>query len=250
RSSRGRPDGQQPRRAPQGARRSRRGEGPLPPGTGDLRASARPGPSPHRHLLGESLSAPGAAWGRPGDARGGRGRFWNGCVGLSPWLWSSMRRGGFAADLRSIDPTNRSPKETTAVAAIFTRTIRSLEADGSRSRVVDLLLLAAVGAWAAWLISGRVALYEVSESARLEVEGAAHPIAAPLAGRVVETRMAIDREVREGEVLIALDDRAQRNALREKRARARALAERLEALRLEILAEGEVLAAHRRERAA
>jgi membrane fusion protein (multidrug efflux system) len=112
------------------------------------------------------------------------------------------------SELRSIDPTTRSDKETTAVPATFTRTIRSLEADGSRSRVVDLLLLSALVAWVAWLIWGRVTLYEVSESARLEVEGAAHPIAVPLAGRVVETRMAIGRDVSEGDVLIVLDDRA------------------------------------------
>jgi membrane fusion protein (multidrug efflux system) len=134
------------------------------------------------------------------------------------------------------------------MAATFSRTLRSLEADGPRSRVVDLLVLAAVAAWAAWLIAGRVALYEVSESARLEVEGAAHPIASPVAGRVLETRLSIGREVHEGEVLIVLDDQVQRDTLREKRARATALAERLQALRREIQAEREALAAHRQGR--
>jgi membrane fusion protein (multidrug efflux system) len=134
------------------------------------------------------------------------------------------------------------------MAATFSRTLRSLEADGSRSRVVDWLVLAVVAAWAAWLVSGRVALYEVSESARLEVEGAAHPIASPVTGRVVETGMTIGREVHAGEVLIVLDDQVQRDSLREKRARSAALAERRAALGREIQAERQALAAHRQAR--
>jgi membrane fusion protein (multidrug efflux system) len=135
-----------------------------------------------------------------------------------------------------------------AMPATFSRTLRSLETDRPRRRVVDLLIVAVVAAWGTWLVSARVALYEVSESARLEVEGAAHPIASPVAGRVVETRMAIGREVHAGEVLIVLDDQVQRDALRERRARSATLVERLEALRREIRAEREALAAYRQER--
>jgi membrane fusion protein (multidrug efflux system) len=133
--------------------------------------------------------------------------------------------------------------------ATFSRTLRSLEADGPRRPVVDLLVVAVVVAWAAWLISGRVALYEVAESARLEVEAAAHPVAATVGGRVLQTRMAIGREVREGEALVVLDAEPQRHVIREKRARCAALGARLEALRREIQAEREALAAQEAERA-
>jgi membrane fusion protein (multidrug efflux system) len=135
------------------------------------------------------------------------------------------------------------------MAATFSRTLRSLEADGPRRRVVDLLVVALVVTWAAWLVSARVALYELAESARLEVEAAAHPVAAPVGGRVIETRLAIGREVRQGEPLVVLDAECQRRLISERRTRCTALAERLESLRREIQAERAALAAQRAERA-
>src|SRR5262249_25959165 len=103
--------------------------------------------------------------------------------------------------------------------------------------------------WAAWLVSARVALYELAESARLEVEDAAHPVAAPVGGRVIATRLAIGRAVSEGEPLVVLDAECPRHLIREKRARCTALAERLESLRREIQAERAALAAQQAERA-
>jgi membrane fusion protein (multidrug efflux system) len=135
------------------------------------------------------------------------------------------------------------------MAATFSRTLRSLEADGPRRRVVDLLVVAVVLAWAAWLVSARVALYEVTDSARLEVEAAAHPVAAPVGGRVIATRLAIGREVQQGEPLVVLDAECQRHLIREKRTRCTALTERLESLRREIQAEREALAGQQAERA-
>jgi membrane fusion protein (multidrug efflux system) len=135
------------------------------------------------------------------------------------------------------------------MAATFSRTLRSLEADGPRHGTISLLILALLIMWAVWSFCGRVRVYEVTQEARLEVDSAAHPVAAPVDGRVVETRMAIGRAVREGEVLIMLDAEAQRLAIRERRARQGALAVRLDALRREIQAEREAGAAQREERA-
>src|SRR5262245_65577936 len=111
--------------------------------------------------------------------------------------------------------------------ATFSRTLRSLDADRSRRRGVALALLALFGAWAAWLVLGRVPLFEVTETARLEVASAAHPITAVVGGRGVESKLRIGQEVRAGEVRVVLDAAAERRARREERTRRRELAARV-----------------------
>jgi membrane fusion protein (multidrug efflux system) len=133
--------------------------------------------------------------------------------------------------------------------ATFSRTLRSLEADGPRCRTVNLLVLALAAAWGAWSFLGRVGVYEVTREARLEVDNAAHPVASPVEGRVVETRVTIGREVRAGDVLIVLDAQAQRLAIGQRQARQGALGVRREALGREIEAEREAIAVQQRERA-
>jgi membrane fusion protein (multidrug efflux system) len=123
----------------------------------------------------------------------------------------------------------------------FSRSMRSLEADGFRRATWGLLLMAALlGAWGAWFLRGRVTVYAVSHTARLEVERAAHPVAAPVAGRVIDTHLTVGREVRAGDVLVTLDDAAQRLQLAEERVRLTALSAQLGALHQEIAAEEEV----------
>ena len=133
--------------------------------------------------------------------------------------------------------------------ATFSRTLRSLEADGPRHRTVTVLVLVLLVVSAAWSFLGRVRVYEVTREARLEVDSAAHPVAAPVEGRVVETRIAIGRDVRAGEVLLVLDAEAQRLAICQRKARRGALGVRLDALGREIEAECEAITAQRDERA-
>jgi membrane fusion protein (multidrug efflux system) len=71
-----------------------------------------------------------------------------------------------------------------------------------------LAFVAAMGgvllvAWTLWFFFARVALYEVSRSARLE--SASHDVDAPLGARLIRSALVLDRQVREGEVLIELD---------------------------------------------
>lgn len=134
--------------------------------------------------------------------------------------------------------------------ATFSRTLRSLDADVPPRRAARLLLAAILMAWGAWFLGGRVTIYEVTGRARLEVRSAAHPVAAPVGGRVDETNLAVGREVRAGEVLLVLDAGAQRLAIGETRARRDGLVARREALRREIRAEQEGLPAQRDARAA
>src|SRR5207248_10350170 len=97
---------------------------------------------------------------------------------------------------------------------------------------------------AAWFLAARVAVYEVGENARLEVQAAAHTVAAQVDGRVLATHLAIGRDVRAGEVLVVLDAEQERLALQERRARRDGLVAKLEARRQQGAAEREVAATH------
>jgi membrane fusion protein (multidrug efflux system) len=129
----------------------------------------------------------------------------------------------------------------------FSRTLRSLEADGPKRGII-LAAGALSTVWAAWFLIARVPVYEVAESARLEVKAAAHPVAAQVDGRVLVTDLAIGREVQAGEILVVLDAEEQRLALRESRTRRDGFAAKLEALRAQIAAEQEAASRHRAAR--
>lgn len=123
----------------------------------------------------------------------------------------------------------------------FSRTIRSINAESSRLSTIALLVSAAIlGGWALWFVVARVAIYETSEAARLEVDSAAHPIEAAAAGRVIKTNLAIGREVQAGEVLVELESDSQRLQLIEEEARVAAVSAQLAALRDQTVAERQV----------
>jgi len=124
------------------------------------------------------------------------------------------------------------------MSTAFSRTLRSLHADGSARSIAGLLAAACLaGAWASWSLLAHVTLYEVSTTARLEVDQAVTPIQAPLAGRVVSSKLAIGREVHAGDVLVELDAEAERLELAEERARLDALAPQIRAMRDQAAAE-------------
>jgi membrane fusion protein (multidrug efflux system) len=123
------------------------------------------------------------------------------------------------------------------MSATFSRTLRSLEAERSRRLFAEALLVALFLGWTLWLLFGRVVVFEVSERARLEVKSAAHAVAAPVGGQVIETRLTIGRPVEAGEVLVVLEAEGERRAAAEHRARRDGLAARLRALQQEVDAE-------------
>jgi multidrug resistance efflux pump len=124
------------------------------------------------------------------------------------------------------------------MSTAFSRTLRSLRADGSGRSIASLAAAAClVGAWASWSVLAHVTLYEVSTTARLEVDQAVTPIQAPLAGRVVTTKLAIGREVQAGDVLVELDSEAERLDLAQERAHLEALGPQIRALRDQAAAE-------------
>src|SRR5262245_23049220 len=120
----------------------------------------------------------------------------------------------------------------------FSRSRRTLRADGYRRTVEALFFgLVVLAGWTAWLVYGRVSVYEVTDSARLELDGVVHPIEAQSAGQVVKTHLRLGRDVAVGDVLVELDARPQRYQLSEERTRIRALRPELAALRKELAAE-------------
>jgi membrane fusion protein (multidrug efflux system) len=100
-----------------------------------------------------------------------------------------------------------------------------------------VLAAALLGGWVAWFVLARVAVYEVTQSARLEVDHAPHPVATPLAGRVAVSHLVVGQEVQAGEVLVELDADDQRLQRAEQRVRLAALSAQLAARHQEVAAE-------------
>jgi len=124
------------------------------------------------------------------------------------------------------------------VPAVFSRFLRSLAADGcSRSLLGLLSATVLLGCWGAWFLLARVAVYAVTENARLEVDRAAHPVATSVAGRVAVTHLVVGQEVQAGTILVELDAAAQHLQREEARVRLAALAAQLAARRKEVTAE-------------
>jgi membrane fusion protein (multidrug efflux system) len=132
--------------------------------------------------------------------------------------------------------------------APFTRTLRSIQSDAVRRHTGGLLTaVVLLSAWFAWFLFARVAVYEVTDRARLEVELASHPVAAELGGRVVRTALRLGKDVKTGEILVEVDAQAKRFALDEARARLAGLRAQAQALSLEMRAQKDGVEAHRQE---
>jgi membrane fusion protein (multidrug efflux system) len=120
----------------------------------------------------------------------------------------------------------------------FTRTLKSLDSDASGWSVAGIaaaMLIAAGGAL--WIASAPVTLYEVTNSARIELNEGVYPVASPVAGRVIRSRLAIGREVAEGEVLVEIDRASEQLEIREQQARQQALRAQAQGLAAQIDAE-------------
>ena len=124
------------------------------------------------------------------------------------------------------------------MSTAFSRTLRSMDADRSGRLLAGLTVAGCLAiAWGGWCGLARVTLYEISPTARLEVDQAVTPIQSPLAGRVVTTWLAIGREVHAGDLLLELDSQPERLEIAEQRTRLEALAPQLRALQAQISSE-------------
>ena len=123
------------------------------------------------------------------------------------------------------------------VSTAFSRATRTLEGDGfSRSLAGLFLSIVLLGAWASWFFFSHVDRYEVSDTARLEVERASHVVQLPVDGRVTASRLALGADVKPGDVLLELDSHAERLQMQEEQARLSSIPSQEAALRAEIQA--------------
>jgi membrane fusion protein (multidrug efflux system) len=104
------------------------------------------------------------------------------------------------------------------MASTFFRSIRSLDADNSQRSYLGLALASfLLAAWMIWFFLARVSVYAVTNKADLEVDRAAHPVESAVSGRVVATHLALDQQVKAGDVLVELDSGAQQFQLSEEK---------------------------------
>jgi membrane fusion protein (multidrug efflux system) len=89
--------------------------------------------------------------------------------------------------------------------------------------------------WLGWFVLGRVTVFEVSRSARLEVQQSANPVAAPVAAKVVESRIVLGQEIHAGDVLVTLDQGREQLRLGEEQSRLAAFEPRLASLSREMV---------------
>jgi membrane fusion protein (multidrug efflux system) len=122
---------------------------------------------------------------------------------------------------------------------LFSRSARAIDASGRAALVTALVGLTLLAAWAAWFVLARVSVYELSKTARVEVETASHEIDAPVAGRVVKSALGLGRPVNAGDILLELEADRYRLERDAEATQLRVVAPQIEALRRQ-LAEEEV----------
>ncbi|HSU33022.1 MAG TPA: HlyD family efflux transporter periplasmic adaptor subunit [Bryobacteraceae bacterium] len=122
----------------------------------------------------------------------------------------------------------------------FHRVTQSLRSDhGLRSTTGVLVGFLLLGTWIAWSLEARVSRYEISDNARLEVNGAVYPIQADLSGQVASTALVIGKEIHAGDVLVTLDATKERLSLQEEQARLASLRPQLAVLRSQLSTQAE-----------
>jgi multidrug resistance efflux pump len=124
------------------------------------------------------------------------------------------------------------------MANSFHRVSHSLRVDNVlRSSVALVIAIGLASAWITWAFRARVTRYEISESARLEVDAAAYPVQASVAGRLIASQLVLGKEIHAGDVLARLESDDERLSLQEERARFASLEPQLAALRSQIQSE-------------
>src|ERR1044072_8585717 len=93
----------------------------------------------------------------------------------------------------------------------FSRSMRLFDVPDFRGPILSIAVVAIVlGGWFVWAFRARVSLYEVANTARVEVEHAAYPIEAQVSGRVVRNYLVLGQSVKAGQLLVELDDASER----------------------------------------
>jgi len=121
------------------------------------------------------------------------------------------------------------------MSTAFSRTARALASDGFRGSFVALMFaLLLLGAWLIWFFFAPIPRYEVTSTARLEVDQQIRPVQSPVLARVVTTNLQLGREVHAGDVLVELDAATQRFQVQEETAHVTALTSEIASLRAQV----------------
>jgi membrane fusion protein (multidrug efflux system) len=126
----------------------------------------------------------------------------------------------------------------------FEKTTRSIAADFP-SRGLVWLLIGATTAWGIWFLAVPLGVYAVSRKAVVEVQSSSIMIAAEVEGRIVRSEVTVGRQVKQGDLLIELDDADSLLALDERRTRRDGLAAQLSAIEGRMASEVETATKHR-----
>jgi multidrug resistance efflux pump len=122
-------------------------------------------------------------------------------------------------------------------SAVFSRSARAIDRSGRPALVAALVGVALLGAWVTWFVLARVSVYELSKTARVEVETASHEVDAPVAGRVVKSALGLGKAVNAGDVLLELESDRYRLEREAELTQLRVVAPQIEALRRELAEE-------------
>src|SRR5580693_4805889 len=87
------------------------------------------------------------------------------------------------------------------------------------------------------MVYARVQLDEISGDARIEIDGPAYVVQAPVTGRVSRVNQSLGRDVRAGDVLIEMDSSREQLQVKEEQSRNQGLDTELAALQAEIAVE-------------
>src|SRR6267142_4048263 len=114
------------------------------------------------------------------------------------------------------------------MSTAFSRTARALANDGFRGSLVALTLAGLLlAAWLVWFLVAPIPRYEVTSTARLEVDQQIRPVQSPVLARVVTTNLQLGRVVHAGDLLVGLDSATERFQVPEETAHLRRWRRRL-----------------------
>jgi hemolysin D len=117
----------------------------------------------------------------------------------------------------------------------FDRTLRSLNGYESGTRVLLVVfMLLGIGGLVLWATIAEVPIVKVSSQARIEPHNAVYRLEPPGAGRVVRSLLNLDEDVKEGDLLIEFDTRAEQLELEQSTATVVALERELIVIRDQI----------------
>jgi membrane fusion protein (multidrug efflux system) len=133
------------------------------------------------------------------------------------------------------------------MVAHFSRSMRRLEADGSRRSLLLLaIFLVLIGLWTTWLFRSSVSVYASTGVARLEVSQENHPVDAPVLGRVAAAHLVAGLSVKAGDLLLELDANPERLERSQATAKLAPAGEQLRSLQDELAAQQHAIDVERR----